>query len=85
MLFGAGVAATSAMVFALLATTVPEDRRSTTLNLVYVPLYFAGLVGGSLGAAIVARGGLNLVLLTGAGFALLAAAIAARGAVGKRL
>jgi MFS family permease len=38
------------MVFSLLATDVPEERRSTTLNLVYLPLYAAGIVGPATGA-----------------------------------
>jgi MFS family permease len=37
--------AVGAMVFGLLATEVPADRRSATLNLVYLPLYAAGVVG----------------------------------------
>lgn len=68
VILGAAMASASSMVFALLATTVPEDRRSSTLNLVYVPLYLAGIVGGSLGALLV-RGGLNLAVLAGACFA----------------
>ncbi len=34
-----------AMVFSLLATEVPPERRSATLNLVYLPLYVAGIIG----------------------------------------
>jgi MFS transporter, DHA1 family, multidrug resistance protein len=34
-----------AMVFSLLSTEVPPDRRSATLNLVYLPLYAAGIIG----------------------------------------
>ena len=33
------------MVFALLGTEVPPERRSQTLNLVYLPLYLGGIVG----------------------------------------
>ena len=43
---------TSAMVFALLATKVPPERRRATLNLVYLPLYLAGIVGPTLGAGV---------------------------------
>jgi MFS family permease len=75
--FGMGSASSSSMVFALLATTVAEDRRSTTLNLSYVPLYIAGLTGGSLGA-LLARLNLSLVPLTGAVFALAASLVALR-------
>jgi MFS family permease len=40
------------MVFSLLATEVPEDRRSMTLNLVYLPLYAAGILGPLFGGAV---------------------------------
>ena len=75
--FGMGSASSSSMVFALLATTVAEDSRSTALNLSYVPLYVAGLTGGTLGA-LLARVNLSLVPLTGAVFALSASLVALR-------
>jgi MFS family permease len=49
--------AVGAMVFGLLATEVPADRRSATLNLVYLPLYAAGVVGPAAGAAVATLGG----------------------------
>lgn len=49
-------AAVSAMVFGLLAVEVPPERRSATLNLVYLPLYLAGIVGPALGALVVTAG-----------------------------
>ena len=49
-------AATTAMVFGLLAVEVPAERRSATLNLVYLPLYLAGIVGPALGSVVVAAG-----------------------------
>ncbi len=49
-------AAISAMVFGLLALEVPAERRSATLNLVYLPLYVAGIVGPTLGAIVVQAG-----------------------------
>ncbi len=49
---GAAVATTGAMVFSLLATEVPAARRSATLNLVYLPLYVAGILGPVLGAGM---------------------------------
>jgi MFS family permease len=49
--------AVGAMVFGLLATEVPADRRSATLNLVYLPLYAAGVVGPAAGAAVATVGG----------------------------
>jgi len=64
----------SAMVFGLLATEVAPERRSTTLNLVYLPLYIAGIVGPAVSAGVVGLGGL------GAPF-LVAAAVAIGGAV----
>jgi MFS family permease len=51
--FHAGV---SAMVFALLAVQIPPQRRSATLNLVYLPLYLAGIVGPAVGALVVIAG-----------------------------
>ena len=64
----------SAMVFGLLATEVAPERRSTTLNLVYLPLYIAGIVGPAVSAGVVGLGGL------GAPF-VVAAAVAIGGAV----
>ena len=49
---GAAVATVGAMVFSLLATEVPPERRSATLNLVYLPLYVAGIIGPAMGAAV---------------------------------
>ena len=41
-----------AMVFSLLATEVPPERRSATLNLVYLPLYAAGIIGPIVGGLV---------------------------------
>ena len=41
-----------AMIFSLLATEVPAARRSQTLNLVYLPLYAAGIIGPLVGGAV---------------------------------
>ena len=57
-MFAACAAGVSAMVFGLLATQVPAERRSATLNLVYLPLYAAGIVGPATGAVVVTAGGL---------------------------
>jgi MFS family permease len=51
--FYAGV---GAMVFALLAVQIAPERRSATLNLVYLPLYLGGIVGPAVGALVVAAG-----------------------------
>jgi MFS family permease len=56
-----------AMVFSLLATTVPAERRSATLNLVYLPLYAAGIVGPATGAAVAALAGAAGPFWLGAG------------------
>jgi MFS family permease len=55
----------SAMVFSLLATEVAAARRSMTLNLVYLPLYAAGIVGPALGALIAAATGVYGPFLLG--------------------
>jgi MFS family permease len=52
VLLGAAVAAVGAMVFSLLATEVPPERRSATLNLVYLPLYISGIVGPAIGGVV---------------------------------
>ena len=55
--FAAATATVSAMVFGLLATEVPAERRSATLNLVYLPLYAAGIIGPAVGAGVAAAAG----------------------------
>jgi len=74
---GAAAAISISMVFALLATAVPEERRATTLNLVLLPIYFSSITGGVVGALVV-RSGLNAVLWTGAAVSLLAALLTTR-------
>jgi MFS family permease len=66
VLLGAAVATTGAMVFSLLATEVPVERRSATLNLVYLPLYIAGIIGPATGSAVAAVGGTGLPFVLGA-------------------
>ena len=74
---GAATATAISMVFALLATAVPEERRATTLNLVLLPLYFSSIAGGLVGALLV-RNGLNTVLWAGAAVSLVAALLTTR-------
>jgi MFS family permease len=74
---GAATATAISMVFALLATAVPEERRATTLNLVFLPIYFSSVAGGVVGAILV-REGLNTVLWTGAAISLIAALLTTR-------
>jgi DHA1 family multidrug resistance protein-like MFS transporter len=73
----ATTATVSAMVFGLLATEVPPDRRSATLNLVYLPLYAAGIVGPAVGAGVATATGVQgpfvvggVVFVLGAGWVL---------------
>jgi MFS transporter, DHA1 family, multidrug resistance protein len=80
---GAASATALSMVFALLATAVPEDRRATTLNFVLLPIYFSSIAGGLVGAVLV-RGGLTTVLWTGAAISLLAALLTTRLAIARR-
>ena len=68
----------SAMVFGLLATEVPAERRSATLNLVYLPLYIAGIVGPATGALVVGAAGLGGPFLLGAAVFVLGAFAVAR-------
>ena len=74
---GAASASAISMVFALLATAVPEDRRATTLNLVLLPIYISAIAGSIVGALLV-RNGLNTVLWTGAAISLIAALLTTR-------
>ena len=52
LVFTAANGLVGAMVFSLLATEVPAERRSQTLNLVYLPLYGAGIIGPLVGGAV---------------------------------
>jgi MFS family permease len=66
VILASATATVSAMVFGMLATEVPAERRSATLNLVYLPLYAAGIVGPVLGAAVVRTAGLPAPFVLGA-------------------
>lgn len=77
VLLGAASATAISMVFALLATAVPEERRATTLNLVLLPIYLSSIAGGIVGALLV-RNGLSTVLWTGAAISLVAALLTTR-------
>jgi DHA1 family multidrug resistance protein-like MFS transporter len=65
VILAAATSTVSAMVFGMLATEVPADRRSATLNLVYLPLYAAGIIGPAIGAALVVAGGIPAPFLLG--------------------
>jgi hypothetical protein len=62
------------MVFGLLALEVPAERRSATLNLVYLPLYAAGIVGPAAGAIVASAGGASAPFIVG-GLVFLAGAV----------
>ena len=66
VVLAAATSTISAMVFGMLATEVPPDRRSATLNLVYLPLYAAGIVGPAIGGIVVRIGGIPGPFLLGA-------------------
>jgi len=55
-----------AMVSGLLATETPPERRSATLNLIYLPLYVGGIAGPAIGAGVVTAG-LRMVFFAAAG------------------
>jgi len=74
---GAATATAISMVFARLATAVPEERRATTLNLVLLPIYFSSIAGATVGSVLV-RGGLNTVLFTGGAISPVAALLTTR-------
>jgi MFS family permease len=63
--FAAFSSAVSAMVFGLLATEVPPERRSTTLNLVYLPLYAAGIIGPAAASVVAGSVGVSGPFLLG--------------------
>jgi hypothetical protein len=84
VLLGAAVATTGAMVFSLLATEVPLDRRSATLNLVYLPLYIAGIIGPATGSAVAAVGGTGLPFVLGSVVFFVGAAMVAGRRGGRR-
>ena len=63
---GIATATVSAMIFGLLATELPADRRSPALNLVYLPLYAAGIVGPAAGAVVASVSGVHVLFVVGA-------------------
>lgn len=82
--FSALSASVGTMIFGMLAMEVAPERRSATLNLVYLPLYLAGIVGPAIGA-VVASAGLQLIfMLAGAIYGLGALFAAATRGTGTR-
>jgi MFS family permease len=82
--FAAFTAAVSAMVFGLLATEIPPERRSTTLNLVYLPLYAAGIIGPAAGSLVAGSVGASGPFLVGAAVFALGALVVALGGQAMR-
>jgi MFS family permease len=74
----AAASTVSSMVFGLLATEVPADRRSQTLNLVYLPLYAAGIIGPAAGAVVSRTAGLAAPFIVGGVVFLVGAVAVAR-------
>jgi MFS family permease len=62
-----------AMVFSLLATEVPAERRSQTLNLGYLPLYAAGIIGPAIGGTLAGAFGTSAPFFAGAAVFLIGA------------
>jgi predicted MFS family arabinose efflux permease len=77
MTFTACNASVGAMVFSLLSTEVPPERRSATLNLVYLPLYAAGIIGPIVGGIVAPRSGPGGPFVLGALVFLVAAVVVA--------
>jgi hypothetical protein len=74
------------MVFGLLATELPAEKRSPALNLVYLPLYAAGLIGQAIGAVVASVSGIDALFVLGAAvFAFGAVTVLRRGQPGRRL
>ncbi|MEZ0240194.1 MAG: MFS transporter [Chloroflexota bacterium] len=78
----AAASTVSSMVFGLLATEVPAERRSQTLNLVYLPLYAAGIIGPAAGAVVSRTAGLAAPFVVGGVVFLVGAVAVAR--LGRR-
>jgi MFS family permease len=64
-----------AMVSGLVATETPPDRRSATLNLIYLPLYVGGIAGPAIGAVAVTAG-VSMVFFVAAAFVAVATVLA---------
>jgi MFS family permease len=75
-------AATQSMVFALVSVEVAPERRSATLNLVLLPLYVAGIIGPTTGAAVAAVAGVDGVFIA-AGLVFLVGGVAVLGSVAR--
>ena len=84
VVLGAAIATVGAMVLSLLATELPPERRSATLNLVYLPLYLVGIFGPATGSAVAATVGLAGPYVAGGVVFLLGALVIARHRMAPR-
>jgi MFS family permease len=66
VVLGTATATVSSMIFGLLATELPPERRSPALNLVYLPLYAAGIIGPAVGAVVASISGVDGLFVVGA-------------------
>jgi MFS family permease len=87
VVLGAATATVSSMIFGVLATELPADRRSAALNLVYLPLYAAGIIGPAVGAVVASASGVHGLFVLGAAVFLFGAVtiVLRRGQPGRRL
>jgi MFS family permease len=86
VVLGASTATVSSMIFGLLATELPAEKRSPALNLVYLPLYAAGLIGPAVGAVVASVSGIHALFVLGAAiFVFGAVTVLRRGQPGRRL
>jgi MFS family permease len=78
VVLGASTATVSSMIFGLLATELPAERRSAALNLVYLPLYAAGIIGPAAGALVASIGGVHGLFVVGGAVYFLGAVVILR-------
>jgi MFS family permease len=78
VMLGAATASVSSMIFGLLATELPAERRSAALNLVYLPLYAAGIIGPAAGAVVASLSGVHGLFVAGSAVFLFGAITIAR-------
>ena len=74
VVLGTATATVSSMIFGVLATELPPERRSAALNLVYLPLYAAGIIGPAAGAVVASISGVQGLFVVGAAVFLFGAA-----------
>jgi len=78
VVLGAATATVTSMIFGLLGTELPPERRSSALNLVYLPLYAAGILGPAAGAVVSSATGVNGPFVVGSVVFLIGAVVVER-------